>query len=506
MNLSLIQSLIHLHIITPSGMMRLLRCFVHDGITMMALLRFASHYYPDRCAVVSEGRRWTYREWTGYVQGLAAMLHDRYGMMQGKCVGVMCRNHHVSCGVLIALSRLGADIRLLNTDFSADKISGLLSDGRLSLVIYDDEYMTDDVSCARTCNMMSVSDIERAMRDDIYADDGSEALPRVRRGGQISIYTGGSSGRYKEARRQSGVWQYLPPLMALLRDIRIQDNDSVLIALPMYHGFGLATYIISMLMGKKMCVMRHFDTDAVLQMVRDERIQALPVVPAMLARMWQARDMVECMRSVRCIICGGDRLDQQLVTMTRDRLGDVLYNLYGTSEAGFFMLATPADMRNADEVMLGRPIRGVRCELRDIDEKGEGVLWVKSGWAMNGRVGAWQSTGDRMRRDPDGYYYYVGRNDRMVVCGGENVYPDNVERMINSHAEVVCSVVYAAEDVSFGHVLHAEVEIADGSVLTADDLSLWLRPRLSRAEMPHRIVIKRLNILSSGKRRAGGNA
>ena len=295
------------------------------------------------------------------------------------------------------------------------------------------------------------------------------------------------------------ITQFLPPFYALLQQLHIDEYASVFLSLPVYHGFGLATFITSLLMGKKVCQMNHFDADKALKIIADEQIEVLPVVPAMLARLWQASQAPTSMKSVRCIICGGDRLDRKWVEMTSQHLGNVLFNLFGTSEAGFFMIASPEELLRHDEVTIGRPICGVKCKVQDVDSHGVGSLWVRSGWAMIGMKNKWQATGDLVSCNSDGCYFYRGRVDNMVVCGGENVYPENVEKIINGHTEVLASVVFPATDPQFGTVLNANVELKPDSTLNSDEIKAWLRPQLSRAEMPHRISFLSVNTLETGK-------
>ncbi|MBR4218193.1 MAG: AMP-binding protein, partial [Bacteroidales bacterium] len=168
-------------------------------------------------------------------------------------------------------------------------------------------------------------------------------------------------------------------------------------------------------------------------------------------------------------------------------------------EAGFFMIASPDDLLRNDEVPIGKPISGVKCKVENVDSHGVGSLWVCSGWAMIGMKNKWQNTGDLVYCDDDGCYFYHGRSDNMVVCGGENVFPETVEKVINEHPEVITSMVYSTPHHQFGTVLHAKVELAPDSTLTSNTLKTWLYPRLTRAEMPHEITIHTIHTLDTGK-------
>ena len=164
------------------------------------------------------------------------------------------------------------------------------------------------------------------------------------------------------------------------------------------------------------------------------------------------------------------------------------------------MIASPEDLLRNEEVTIGKPIPGVKCKIKDADKDGTGSLWVRSSWAMISMKNKWQDTGDLVYRNPDGFYFYRGRTDIMVVCGGENVFPEEVERIINRHPEVVASVVYPAADLQFGTVLNARVELIPHSSIGPDELKSWLSSRLSRAEMPHLISFQPIIVSETGKK------
>ena len=438
-----------------------------------------------------------YSELYQYACRLAYLMYSDYNLRQGDTVAMLCRNHTVSLLLLPALSRLGVNVLLLNTDLGTEKIEELLNRNSCKLLVYDKE-RKDGRSTITSPYPAIDTDI---LYEKLFAknEDNVFYLPPIFHGPAITVMTGGTSGHYTEATRHPSVTQFLPPFFALLRDIGIGDYISVFLALPFYHGFGLATLIVSLLMGKKICLMRHFDASQALKIIRNEEIEVLPLVPVMLARMWQQEGAKEKMKSLRCILCGGDHLDRKLVETTHSQLGNVLYNLYGTSEAGFFLLATPDDLSRHSETTLGKPIRGVKCKVVEKDAEGVGTLWVRSSWAMTGRNDQWQSTGDLVIQDTEGYYFHRGRRDGLVVCGGENVWPDNVMRALSLHPAVVASHVYAVPHPEFGNVLNARIELRKDASLTTAEIIEWLRPRISRAEMPHEIIFGPIRISSTGK-------
>ncbi len=467
-------------------------------ITLMSPLHLAAIFHAKRVALVTDGERVTYEEYYRQAMKLARHLSAAYGLCSPMTVGVLCRNHLFSALLLPALSRLGVNVRLLNTDMPAQQLEKLI-DQKYSLLIYDEEVKERCVPTGVPCRSVSVEALRKQMSQP---EVETSKLPFLTSCGQLSVFTGGSSGNYKEAARKTGFMPFLPPFVALLRSVGIHRFRSVLVALPFYHGFGLSTFIVSLILGKTICLHRHFDVLAVLASIREEQIEVLPVVPAMLARLWQHPETEESLSSLRCIISGGDRLDPSLSSMTLQRLGPILYNLYGTSEAGFLMMAKPDELQQADSAtnLIGRPICGVKCEIREPDAQGVGPLWVSTGWSMSDRKDQWQCTGDLVSRDSSGRYYHHGRADRMVVCGGENVSLDGVEQVLMSHPAVSSCRVYPISDIRFGQVLHAQVELQPSATLTQEELRQWLSSRLSRAELPHQITFGMIEVLSTGKR------
>jgi len=450
-------------------------------ITLMSPLHLAALLHPRRVALVTEDARLTYLQYYQQAFRLAQILMADYDLHSGHTVGVLCRNHLLSALLLPALSRLGIHIRMFNTDMPSVQIASLLND-RYRLLIFDEEVRSRCLPSILPCPAVSAEQLSLQLR--AFGSSSLPRLPFLPGVASISVFSSGTSGSCTAASRSTRVLQYLSPFYALLRHVGIYRHESVLIALPLYHGFGLAVLIVSIVLGKKLCLLRHFDSHAVLQMVSRERIEVLPVVPAMLSRLWQLPDAAQSLCSVRCILSGGDYLPQSLIRHTQQQLGPILYNLYGTTEAGFFVLAKPSDLAQSDrEGLLGKPVFGVRCDVRETDAQGVGTLWVCSGWAMSDRQHRWQNTGDLVSRDASGYFYYHGRADRVVVCGGENVSLDHVEHILCSHPVISNAHVFPVAHPDFGQVLHAQVTMSDSSG-SIEDLRPWLSTRLSRAEMP----------------------
>ena len=495
---NLLLILYRLHILSPKGLFYWAKYLLSEGMSLMALLRFAAHFYPNRCAIKDEEVSLTYQETYEKAQKLAQLLYTQYQLRPKMNVALLGRNSLIQSLLLPALSRIGVHITLLNTDMGKEQLDEHLKKRKYQLFLYDNELIVKPQLI--TCKAVSTEELHHLI---IYRDykKGKMKLPRMFQGTKIIIHTGGSSGNYKAVARRPAIMSFLPPLIALLHNIGIYRYESVLISLPFYHGFGLATLIVSLLMGKKICLQRRFLVQETLSIIQNEHIEVMPIVPAMLSRLWQIEGAKSQMESLKCLICGGDRLSKQLIETTHQQLGDVLYNLYGTSEAGFFLLATPQELAAFDETTLGKAIWGVRCKIKEANEEHIGELWVQSSWAMAGRKNQWQSTGDLVFQNPEGYYFHRGRTGRMVVCGGENVHPEHIEQVLLTHPSIIAARAFAVSHPLFGNVIQAEVECAPASSMTEKELLTWLKPQLSRAETPHGITFQNIGMLSTGKQK-----
>ena len=497
-NEAILSILYRLHIISPKGLFVWAKSLILEGISLMALLRFAAHFYPHRCAIIDETQSLSYQELYIRTRQLAEILHTVYHLQPEMSVALLGRNSLILALLLHALSRLGIHTTLLSTDLGTEQITAALQNRHYHLFIYDEELKQIPIETPCTAvTTETLSDIllsEEAQTRDIK-------LPKIWRGGEITIHSGGTSGNFKSIARHPSVTSFLPPLLALLHNIRIYEYKSVLISLPFYHGFGLSTLIISLLMGKKVCLQKRFDAIKTLEIIQREQIEVMPIVPAMLSRFWQIENAKEKIKSLRCLISGGDRLPKSLIDTTHKEIGEVIFNLYGTSEAGFFMLATPKELASFDETTLGKPIQGVDCKIKNLNEEGIGTLWVRSRWAMRGLRNQWQNTGDLVSQNSEGYFFHHGRADRMVVCGGENVQPEHIEQVLLSHPMIVAARAFNVPDPDFGNVIHTEIECTPKATLTEATLLNWLRPQLSRAEMPHSIRFKTIEMLSTGKQK-----
>lgn len=472
-------------LLSPVGMYRLAGSFMRSGVNLLALMRYTATRYPGRMAITDDDGSITYAELFSRTQQLVHALQMGYALAPGKRVAIACRNHAALVSAIFAASATGADIYMLSPEMSAAQLSSICERHHFHLLIHDSD-ITAKLPLIYTGACLPA-----------YSEDGDSVTSLCRRSGDVPrhyaragnlvVLTGGTTGEHKTAPRKQGIVRFVSPLLTLIAHADLGNRHTVFMGTPICHGFGLAGLFVAVLLGTEVCMMQKFDAERACALTKKRRADAAVLVPIMLQRML-AQD-VKALRTLKTVLSGGAQIHEALVTDALTRLGPVLFNLYGTSEAGFSLMATPQDLERYPG-SVGRPIRGV--ELRIADAGGNsmppgvtGQLHLRNGWAINSAAGQWIATGDLAHANEEGYCFLQGRTDEMIVSGGVNVYPVVVENALMEHPLVAeCAAVGVADD-EFGERLVAFVVLTDK--VSADELKQWLRDKVARYEMPREI-------------------
>jgi fatty-acyl-CoA synthase len=294
------------------------------------------------------------------------------------------------------------------------------------------------------------------------------------------------------------------PIASLLSAIPLRARETTMIAAPMFHSWGMAHFLLSLTLGSTLVVRRRFDPEDTLAAIAHHRATALAVVPVMLQRMMDLPDGVASRydtSGLRVIAVSGSALPGELATNVMDRFGDVVYNLYGSTEVAWATIAGPADLRAAPGCA-GRPPRGTTVRLYDdqgdeLTEPGQtGRIFVGNDMAFDGYTGGGgkdvidglMSTGDVGHFDEGGRLFIDGRDDEMIVSGGENVFPREVEDLLADHPCVADVAVIGVQDDAWGERLAAHVVPVVGMEPTADDLKAYVKENLAGFKVPRDIV------------------
>ena len=491
----------------PDRAMRAIIGLHRFGPTMAAGVMGGAARFPDAAAVIDDDGVLTFAELERRTNALARGLAG-HGLTEGRTLAVMCRNHRGFVEVAAACSKLGVHVVLLNTGFAGPQVAEVVQREGADGLVYDREFAAT-VQEARGHRVCFV-----AWRDadaDAGAEDTSLAqliatrvdapLPAPAVAGRAIILTSGTTGTPKGANRPAP--SSMGPMAALLSAIPLRARETTVIAAPLFHAWGFAHILLATALSSTLVLRRRFDPLDTVRAVAECRADALVVVPVMLQRMLEL-EAEERRRldtsSLRVIAVSGSALPGPLANRVMDAFGDALYNLYGSTEVAWATVPGPPDLRAAPGTA-GRPPRGTVVKILD-DDGGElaggasGRIFVGSEMLFEGytgggdkdRHGGLMATGDVGHFDADGRLFVDGRDDDMIVSGGENVFPGEVEDLLAGMAGIREVAVVGVPDEEFGQRLRAVVSLEPGAVLSEAELQDHVRTHLARYKVPREVV------------------
>jgi acyl-CoA synthetase (AMP-forming)/AMP-acid ligase II len=467
---------------------------------------------PDRLAVVDERESVTFLDIDHRSTAIAYALRER-GVHAGDAVALLARNSAAFVVAQVAISKLGADALYLNTGFAGPQLGDVLLSEGATAVVADEEFLAllDEVApdLPRLIAWFDEPATKSAAESiaDSIAVLGAETAPELEppgRDGRHIILTSGTTGRPKGAARSApGALSGMFELVALLEAIPYRAEGTTVLAAPAFHAWGLANLMLAMGLQSTLVMRRRFDPAATLELAERHQADTLVAVPVMVQRILDLPDDERHRydtSSLRIVALSGSALPPALATRFLDEYGDVLYSLYGSTEVSYVSIAGPSDLRAAP-ASAGRVVRGVTVRLVDADGNdvgsGEtGRIFAASGLVFDGytsgedksRLGGLTSTGDVGRFDADGRLYVEGRDDDMIVSGGENVFPAEVEDCLHRHPAVADVAVVGVEDERFGQALVAHVVLRASASPTAEELRAHVKSELANYKVPRAVV------------------
>jgi len=479
--------------------------------------------HPQRTAIVDERGTLTFAEVHRRTNALAREL-SRAGIGERDGVAIMCRNHRGFIEATVACSKLGAGQLYLNTAFAGPQITDVIEREAPVAVIYDEEFAelvsdgaADKLRFVAWGDGAASKDGAQATSDPhlealIARGDDSDLTPPLERG-RVVLLTSGTTGTPKGAPRTPS--DSLEPAAALFSKIPLKANETTMIAAPMFHSWGLANFNLSLPLGSTLVLRRRFDPEDTLRAVAQHRASTLVLVPVMLQRIMDLGEPTIArydLHALRVIALSGSVLPGDLATRAMDTLGDVLYNLYGSTEVAWATIATPEDMRAAPGTA-GRTPMGTVVKLLDADghevKPGErGRIFVGNTMMFEGytdgakkeMLGGLMSSGDMGRFDAQGRLFVDGRDDEMIVSGGENVFPREVEDLLADHRKIEEAAVVGVLDKEFGQRLKAFVVARKGAELSERAVQEYVKKNLARYKVPREVVfLERLPRNATGK-------
>lgn len=472
--------------------------------------------HPDRPAVIDERGTLTFRQAHERSDRLARALAER-GIAAGSRVALLCRNHRGPIEAMAACAKLGADVVLVNTGLSAEQLGAVLDEQRADLVVADEDLAQALESAPRRCDTLLGwvdGETEAPHLEGLVETGGDTALPARPPAGRLIVLTSGTTGTPRGARRPSP--KGLGPAGAILSRIPLRAGEPVLLAAPLFHAWGFAGFQLAFLLGAPLVLHRRFDPSQALHAIGEHGVTTALAVPVMLRRMLELPEAeldAADTSTLRVVAVSGSALSTQLEQRFTGRFGPVLYNLYGSTEVSWASIATPEDMRTAPGTV-GRPPLGTTLRILDDDDRpvpdGEtGRIFVGNDMLFEGytRAGAdtevvdgLMGTGDVGLVDEHGLLHVTGRGDDMIVSGGENVHPGQVEELASEWPEVRDVAVLGVDDADFGQRLAAYLVLVPGADLDDDTVRDRVRSKLARFAVPRDVhVVDELPRNATGK-------
>lgn len=457
---------------------------------------------PNQRAIIDDAGEMTWSEVRDAVNQFTQVLKDR-GFVPGDPVAILCRNHRYMVMAMIAVMQMGGRMLLLNTMASAGQLSELAKREGARMVVLDQEFLK------------VATDLDRDSLVIAWADDDTHGLPTVdslreglstadhdkpEKSGSIVIFTSGTTGLPKGAKRKEP--ENLEPLLTYFGSIPYEGNSTVVIAAPLFHSWGLLNFGFGLSTVPTFVLRRRFVPEQVIKDIAQYRAKVLVVVPLMMQRLVDADPEVikaHDVSSLQITASSGSALAGELATHFMDTFTDSVYNFYGATETGWVTIANPQDLRAAPGTAGRVPWH---THVKVLDDNGQevptgetGVIYVGNSMMFAGytdgntkdfREGLMHS-GDLGYFDAEGRLFVAGRDDDMVISGGENVFPRELEDALIEHPKVADVVVTGIPDPEWGQCLAAYVVVRDGEELTQEEVVEYAKERVARFAVPRAV-------------------
>ena len=454
----------------------------------------AAARHPERIALIDDDGGVSFRALDEDSNALARAWR-RAGIEAGATIGVLTLPGRVFMLASLAAQKMGAHVVYLNAAFSGHQVSEVVESEGIDLVVHDDA-LAPTARSARSARCLGVAELQEAI-----SSTQRGALRPPPAPGRVVVLTSGTTGRPKGARRAARS----NPMDAagLLACLPVMSGDPFVVAAPLFHGLGLFGATLGLTLSSTVSVRARFDAETTLADIAATRAKVLIVVPVMLQRILALPRNVRRshnVSSLKVVLCGGSALPVDVAKRFTDEFGPVLYNFYGSTEAGWATCATPKDLEAAPGTT-GRATPGVT--VRVVDDHGDpvgpgvtGRILVGSRLRMDEYTGGTHkdiidglvATGDVGHMDRARRLFIDGRDDEMIVSGGENVFPAEVEETLVAHPAIFEAAVIGVADEEFGQRLKAFVVSRPAMTLSGDEVKRFVHDRLARFKTPRDVV------------------
>ncbi|MDQ3729454.1 MAG: acyl-CoA synthetase [Actinomycetota bacterium] len=488
----------------PDRLARVLRELGRWGASPAAGVSAAAVRYPDEPMIIDELGELSFSEVQKRSNRLARAFREQ-GISEGDGIAILARNHRGFVDTVLAASKLGANALFMNTMFSGPQLVDVLDREDPKVVVYDEEFLNVMEKVNVDVKRFVAWDQDGGTDDPSIesliegSSDASDLTPPDS-SSKFIVLTSGTTGTPKGAQR--GQPDTLGPIAALLSKIPLKARETTMIAAPLFHSWGFAHFSIGLSLSSTYVLRRKFDPEATLKAVEESKASALIVVPVMMQRILQLdEETIDKfdLSSLKATCASGSALPGELATEWMDATGDNLYNLYGSTEVAWATIATPEDLRDAPGTA-GRIPHGTHLEIYDEDGKklpqGEtGRIFVGNEMKFEGYTGGGNkdiidgllSSGDVGHLDEEGRLFIDGRDDEMIVSGGENVFPREVEDLLAGHEAVDEVAIIGIDDEKFGQALKAFVVLKGSGSLDESGAKSYVKENLAGYKVPREV-------------------
>ncbi|MGO9885093.1 MAG: acyl-CoA synthetase [Solirubrobacteraceae bacterium] len=488
----------------PHRVAKILLAFEHYGL-LAGTVAVGAIRHGDRVALHDERGDVTYKELDERSNALANAWLDG-GLKAGDGVAILVRNHRGFLDAVFAAAKCGARIVLLNTSFAGPQIREVAGREGTELLVYDDEYgqMLEGIEPPhgrwRAWTDGDASEDEDTI-EKLIARGSTSSPPKPSTGPKIVILTSGTTGTPKGAPHSEP--RSMSVVGGLLGKVPLRARETTELCVPMFHALGIAHMVLGLALGSKLVVRRRFDPDQTLDSIERNQATALIVVPVMLQRMLDLGDDVVAandLSSLKVIFVGGSQFGIELCKRSLEAFGPIVYNLYGSTEVSYATIATPADLAE-EPGCVGAVVRGSIVKIFDEDgnevEPGQtGRIFVGNASQFEGYTGGetkeqiagLMSSGDVGHFDEKGRLFIDGRDDDMIVSGGENVFPGEIEELLAGHEAIEEVAAIGVDDEQFGQRLKAFVVLRDGKDLSEDEVKAYVKDNLANYKTPREVA------------------
>ena len=482
---------------------------------------------PDRPALTFEGKTWTYAEFERRCAQVAGVLRAG-GVTAGDRVAYLAFNHHTFLECMFGCARIGAIFVPLNFRLTGPELAFMLDDAGVSTMIAGPDHratldaVRSDVPVERWIGVEGTDGANGSAweaYEDLLASapvvdlvEGIDPSDTA-----LIMYTSGTTGRPKGAMlsHENIWWNNVGTLMTG----EYTDNEVTLVMAPLFHIGGLnVTTLVVMQRGGHVVVHRHFDPGAALKAIEEHRVSSIFGVPAMFLFMSQMPEFDTAdLSSINITICGGAPVPEPLQKRYKG-IGVPFQQGYGLTETSPSLTVLAKEFGEQKLGSAGQPV--FFMEMKLVDESGatvtepftKGEICAKGPNIMKGYWNrpeataeaidpeGWFHTGDAGYVDEDGFYFVVDRVKDMVISGGENVYPAEVEEVLLAHESIGEVAVIGTPSEQWGEAVTAVVSLVDGASLSLEDLRAFAGESLARYKLPSRLeVVEEIPHNASGK-------